>query len=311
MQRETTRKELRETPAMKAAAFDYVRPTSLNEVCGYLADDARDVRIIAGGQSLVPMMAMRLVRPQLLVDINDVAQLSGIARDGDAVVIGAATRQAAAERTALVREALPLLSLAFPFIGHDQTRNRGTVGGSLAHADPSAEIGLVAFALGATMIATDGKTERRIGPEDYFLGPMTTDLEPGECLTAVRFPVWKDDGDGGGVGAGFQEVSARDSDFAIVAAAAQLAIDADGTCRRAAVALANAAPTPVRLDRIEEALTGARPTAETVAGLLSLVDDAIDPSGDLHADADARRHMARNLTSRAILQAARNAGEAA
>jgi CO/xanthine dehydrogenase FAD-binding subunit len=293
---------------MKAAAFDYVRPTSLNEVCGYLADDARDVRIIAGGQSLVPMMAMRLVRPELLVDINDVAALSGITREGDEIVIGAATRQAAAERAALVREALPLLSLAFPFIGHDQTRNRGTVGGSLAHADPSAEIGLVAVTLGAAMIATDGSNERRIVPEDYFQGPMTTDLEPGECLTAVRFPVWQDDG---AVGAGFQEVSARDSDFAIVAAAAQLALDTDGTCRRAAIAIANAAPTPVRLTRIEDALIGTRPTEESLAKLLPLVDAAIDPSDDLHADADARRHMARSLTSRAVLQAARNAGEAA
>lgn len=293
---------------MKAAAFDYVRPASLKEVCGYLADDSRDVRIIAGGQSLVPMMAMRLVRPELLVDINDIEALSGIARDGDEVVIGAATRQATAERTALVREALPLLALALPFIGHDQTRNRGTVGGSLAHADPSAEIGLAAAALGATMVATDDAGERRIAAKDYFQGPMTTDLEPGECLTAVRFPVWTRDG---AVGAGFQEVSSRDSDFAIVAAAAQLALDEDGTCRRAAVALANAAPTPVRLTRVEEALVGTRPTEDTIEKLLPLVDAAIDPSDDLHAGAGARRHMARSLMARAVLQAAHNAGGSA
>jgi len=293
---------------MKAAPFDYVRPASLKEVCGYLADNSRDVRIIAGGQSLVPMMAMRLVRPELLVDINEIEALSGIARDGDTVVIGAATRQAMAERTGLVREALPLLALALPFIGHDQTRNRGTVGGSLAHADPSAEIGIVAATLGATMVATDGAGERCIGAKDYFQGPMTTDLEPDECLTAVRFPVWTGNG---AVGAGFQEVSSRDSDFAIVAAAAQLALDQNGTCRRAAVALANAAPTPVRLTRVEEALVGARPTEDTIEKLLPLVDEAIDPSGDLHAGADARRHMARSLMSRAVLQAVRNAGGSA
>jgi CO/xanthine dehydrogenase FAD-binding subunit len=294
---------------MKAAAFDYVRPASLKEVCGYLADDSRDVRIIAGGQSLVPMMAMRLVRPELLVDINDIAALTGIARDGEDVVIGAATRQATAERAALIRDALPLLALALPFIGHDQTRNRGTVGGSLAHADPSAEIGLVAATLGATMVATDGAGERRIEAGNYFQGPMTTDLDPGECLTAVRFPVWA--GDGVRIGAGFQEVSSRDSDFAIVAAAAQIALGVDGTCRRAAVALANAAPTPVRLSDVEAALVGSRPTEESVAKLLPLVDDAIDPSGDLHAGADARRHMARSLMSRAVLQAVRNAGGSA
>ena len=291
---------------MKAAAFDYVRPTSLNEVCGYLADENVDVRIIAGGQSLVPMMAMRLVRPELLVDINAVAALAGIARDGDDVVIGAATRQATAERAALVRNDLPLLALALPFIGHDQTRNRGTVGGSLAHADPSAEIGLIAATLGAIVVATDGNTERRIPAQDYFQGPMTTALGPGDCLTAVRFPVWPKDGR---LGVGFQEVSSRDSDFAIVAAAAQITLDADGLCRRVALAIANAAPTPVRLPRLEDALVGERPTEETIAKLLPLVNEAIDPPSDLHASAAARRQMARSLISRAILQAARRAGE--
>lgn len=289
---------------MKAAAFDYVRPATLREACGYLADGDGDARIIAGGQSLVPLMAMRLVRPRLLVDINDMAELTGIARDGSEVVVGAATRQADAARSGIVGSDAPLLALALPFVGHDQTRNRGTVGGSLAHADPSAEIGLVAAALGATMTASDGETERRIGAGDFFQAPMTTALEPGECLTAVRFPVWTG---AGRVGASFQEVSARDSDFAIVAAAAQLALDRDGVCRRAAVAVANAAPTPVRLLRFEEALIGRRLDNESIERLLPLADEAIEPSTDLHAGADARRHMARSLTLRAILQAAANA----
>jgi CO/xanthine dehydrogenase FAD-binding subunit len=291
---------------MKAAAFDYVRPTSLGEVCGYLADASVEARIIAGGQSLVPMMAMRLVRPGLLVDINAVDGLAGIARDGNDVVIGAATRQAEAARSGIVAADVPLLALALPFVGHDQTRNRGTVGGSLAHADPSAEIGLVAATLGARMTATDGQRERRIAAADFFLAPMTTALEPAECLRAARFPIWPSDAR---VGAGFQEVSARDSDFAIVAAAAQLALDRDGICRRAAVAVANAAPTPVRLTDLEAALVGRRPSEEAVTGLLPLIDAAIDPPSDLHAGADARRHMARSLALRAILQAARNAGE--
>lgn len=289
---------------MKAAAFDYVRPTSLDEVCSYLADESLDVRVIAGGQSLVPMMAMRLVRPELVVDINNVAALDGIRRDGDALAIGAATRQATAERAALVRNELPLLSIAFPFIGHDQTRNRGTIGGSLAHADPSAEIGLVAATLGATVVATTGKTERHIDMADFFLGPMTTALEAHECLSAVRFPVWAESGR---LGTGFNEVSSRDSDFAIIATAAQLSLDEDGVCRRAALGIANAAPTPLRLTALEDALTGERPTEATVTKLMSLVDDAIDPSADLHASADARRHMARNLMARTIQQAVDNA----
>jgi CO/xanthine dehydrogenase FAD-binding subunit len=291
---------------MKAAAFDYVRPTTLREACGYLADGSVEARVIAGGQSLVPMMAMRLVRPGLLVDINDISSLSGIARDGDAVVIGAATRQAEAARSEVVTKELPLLALALPFVGHDQTRNRGTVGGSLAHADPSAEIALVAATLGATVTATDGAAERRIGAADFFLAPMMTALEPQECLTAVRVPVWNG---GDAVGAGFQEVSSRDSDFAIVAAAAQLALDRDGVCRRAALAVANAAPTPIRLHRLEEALLGQRPSEAGIDRLLPLVDDAIEPSSDLHASAEARYHMARSLVRRALLQAADNAAK--
>lgn len=291
---------------MKAAAFDYVRPTSLDEVCGYLADESVDVRIIAGGQSLVPMMAMRLVRPELLVDINEVSDLEGIRRDGDTVIIGAATRQATAESASMVHSDVPLLTAAFPFIGHDQTRNRGTVGGSLAHADPSAEIGLVAMTLGATVVAKDGKQERRIGMDDYFFGPMTTSLEPTECLSEIHFPVWADERR---IGTGFNEVSSRDSDFAIVGTAAQIALDDDGTCRRAALGIANAAPTPLRLTRLEEALTGERPTEENVEKMMSLVEEAIDPSSDLHASAEARVHMARSLMTRTILQAVRNAGE--
>jgi CO/xanthine dehydrogenase FAD-binding subunit len=290
---------------MKAAAFDYVRPTTLSEACGYLADGSIEARVIAGGQSLVPMMAMRLVRPGLLVDVNDIDSLSGIARDGDTVVIGAATRQAEVLRSTVVAKDLPLLAIALPFVGHDQTRNRGTVGGSLAHADPSAEISLVAATLGATIAATDGAVERRIGADDFILGPMMTALEPHECLTAVRFPVW--DGSDGTVGAGFQEVSSRDSDFAIVAAAAQLALDRDGVCRRAALAVANAAPTPLRLYRLEEALLGQRPSEDGIDRLLPLVDEAIEPSSDLHASAEARYHMARSLVRRALLQAADNA----
>ena len=291
---------------MKAAAFDYVRATSLGEVCGYLADDSIESRIIAGGQSLVPMMAMRLLRPELLIDINGIERLSGIRRQDGRIAIGAATRQAALERDDTIRSDLPLMALALPFIGHDQTRNRGTVGGSLAHADPSAEIGLVATTLDASVIATDGKSEREIGIADFLLGPMTSDLEPSECLTEVRFPVW--DGDRG-VGAGFQEVSSRDSDFAIVAAAAQLTLDGDGACRRAACAIANAAPTPLRLTALEEALIGKRPSEAMLSTHISLIDDALDPSADLHASASARLHMASSLMSRAILQAAENAAK--
>ncbi|MGH6621598.1 MAG: FAD binding domain-containing protein, partial [Alphaproteobacteria bacterium] len=170
---------------MKAAAFDYVRPATLREVCGYLADGDGEARIIAGGQSLAPLMAMRLVRPRLLVDINDVTALAGIARDGSEVVVGAATRQADAARSGIVVDDVPLLALALPFVGHDQTRNRGTVGGSLAHADPSAELPLVAQILEARLVLRTKSGARTLAAAEFFAGPMTTSLQPDECLAEI------------------------------------------------------------------------------------------------------------------------------
>lgn len=289
---------------MKAAAFDYVRPSTLDEACRYLADDGVETRIIAGGQSLIPMMAMRLVRPELLVDINDIDDLSGISHVDDALFVGAGTRQATAEHSADVRDHVPLLAKALKFVGHDQIRNRGTIGGSLAHADPSAEIALAAVTLDATIALTGTGGTRQVAAGDFFLGAMTTAAEPEECLTRVSFPIWNS---GHRVGAGFQEVSSRDSDFAIVAAAAQLALDADGVCRRAAVAIANAAPTPVRATRIEEALIGVQPTPALIEPLMAQMEDLLDPDGDLHASAKGRRRIAKSLTARAILEAAETA----
>lgn len=289
---------------MKAAAFDYCRPRDMREFLRQLAD-SDDGKIIAGGQSLVPMMAMRLVRPALLIDINDIEALQGIALEDGAVAIGACTRQADAEKSAIVDEHLPLLAKALPFVGHDQTRNRGTVGGSLSHADPSAEIALVAMALDAELTLARAGGDRVLDIADFLLGPMTTALADGECVTTVRFPRWTG---AGRVGAGFHEVSPRAGDFAVVAAAAQLLVDDAGVCRRAAVAVANAAPTPLRLAPVETALLG-KPVDDALArDAAALADALLDPPSDLHASAKARRHMARTLIERAILDATAMAG---
>src|SRR3984885_4967466 len=175
---------------MKPAPFDYVRPASLAEACRLLADD-EDARLIAGGQTLVPMLAMRLARPAKLVDILRLPELAGIREEKGAVVVGATTRQAQAERDPVIRVAVPMLARVLPWVGHPPTRNRGTVGGSIANADPSAEIPLVAVTLGAEiMLATpDGPTS--IAAEDFLVGPMLTTMMPGECISAIRFPVWK------------------------------------------------------------------------------------------------------------------------
>src|SRR5258706_403341 len=204
---------------MKAAEFDYVRATSIDEVCDLL-DDSGEHKIIAGGQTLVPLMAMRLARPTLLIDIADIEALRFIRVDGDALCIGAATRQVDAERSALVRERLPLLSAALRWVGHPQTRNRGTIGGSIAAADPSAEIPLVAVTLEAQAIARSKTGDSALALADFFRGPMMTALAPDQCLTEIRFPLWS-----GQFGCGFHEVSARASDFALVAAAAQVTLD--------------------------------------------------------------------------------------
>lgn len=285
---------------MKAAAFDYTRPRDLPDLLRQLAGST-DAKIIAGGQSLVPMMAMRLVRPTLLVDINDVQDLQNITLEDDCVAIGPCTRQADAEASEVIRQHLPLLAKALPFVGHDQTRNRGTVGGSLAHADPSAEIVLVAVALQAELTLARAGGERMAATDNFLDGPMTTILEEDECLTAIRFPRWTEPGR---VGVGFHEVSPRAGDFAVVAAAAQLLLDDDGVCRRAAVAVANTTPMPLRLAAIEDALLGAAIDQNAARAAAALADALIDPPSDLHASAAGRRHMARTLIERAILDAA-------
>jgi carbon-monoxide dehydrogenase medium subunit len=289
---------------MKAAAFDFVQPSSIDEACEHLARVSDDPQIIAGGQSLMPMMAMRLVRPGLIVDINKIEALSGIAERDDGVTIGACTRQADAEASPIVRTQLPLLKKALRFVGHDQTRNRGTIGGSLAHADPSAEICLTAIALGANITLTSAKGKRDLTAAEFILGPMTTAIEDDEILTAVSLSVWTGEDR---IGAGFQEVSSRQSDFAIVAAAAQISIDADGTCRRAVIAVANATPAPIRLTALEDGLVGHEPTAAIIDPHLESLNTVLEPEADLHASGTARIHIAKSLTRRAILEAAEDA----
>ncbi len=289
---------------MKAAAFDFVQPSSLDEACEHLARTSEDPQIIAGGQSLMPMLAMRLVRPGLIVDINKIEALSGITETDGSVTIGACTRQTDAEASSALRTQLPLLKKALKFVGHDQTRNRGTIGGSLAHADPSAEICLTSIALNATVTLTSAEGQRDLAASDFILGPMTTAIEESEILTAVSFPVWFGDGR---IGAGFQEVSSRQSDFAIVAAAAQIAIDPDGVCRRAAVAVANATPAPIRLTALEDELLGHEPTAAVIDPPVEALEAVLEPESDLHASGTARIHIAKTLVRRAILEAVEDA----
>jgi CO/xanthine dehydrogenase FAD-binding subunit len=283
---------------MKPAPFEYARPASLDEACAMLAQ-GDDVRLIAGGQTLVPLMAMRLARPALLIDIARIGELAFIRRDGDAVAIGATTRQCLLERDRIIRADLPLLARVMPFIGHAPTRARGTVGGSLANADPAAEIALVAVTLGATLCYRDGGASAEVPASEFFIGPMMTALPATACLTAVRFPVWRESR----VGIGFHEVNARQSDFAFAAAAAQLALDENGICRRAAVGIGAVTTVPLRLEGVGEALVGTRCDAPLVHEVVTEALSGIEPLADLHASAAYRRRAAISLAVRAITDA--------
>jgi len=286
---------------MKSAAFAYSRPADLDEACALLAADD-GARVIAGGQTLVPLMAMRLARPTRLVDIVRVPGLAYVRDDGDAIAIGATTTQRATEHHALVHGKLPLLARALVFVGHAATRARGTIGGSLANADAAAEIALVAVTLGATLAYREGAHSREITAAEFLLGPMVTSLPPGAILTSVRFPVWRDT-----AGVGFQEISARKSDFALASAAAQVALAPDGTCARISIGVGAATEVPLRLAAVEQALAGIRLTPDAIRAAVTEAFAGITPMADMHASTEYRRRVATSLTIRAIAEAVENA----
>jgi CO/xanthine dehydrogenase FAD-binding subunit len=287
---------------MKPAPFEYSRPTDVEEACVLLAADD-GARLIAGGQTLVPLMAMRLARPTRLIDIARIPGLAYVRDEGTEIAIGATTRQHVVENDPLVRVRLPLLAKVMPFIGHGATRARGTVGGSLANGDSAAEIVLAAATLGATLRWRDSGASHEAAASDFFLGPMVTALPLTACLTEARFPVWSEPR----VGVGFHEVNARQSDFAFVSAAAQIALDADGRCIRAAVGIGAAAPVPLRLDAVAESLRGERFNEVRVREVVKAALADVEIMADLHASANYRRRVAVTLAARAIADGFRNA----
>jgi len=282
---------------MKPAPFEYVRPTSINEACAALATD--ESVIIAGGQTLIPMLAMRLARPAVLIDIARIPGLAGIREEADAVVIGATTRQVEAERSTTVARGVPLLARALPFVGHAPTRNRGTLGGSVANADPAAEIPLVLVTLGGSVVVRDAAQTHEIAAQNFVLGPMMTALASGALVIALRFPVW----DGGRIGVGFHEISTRASDFAFAAAAAQVVLDAAGRCTRCAIGVGAATPRPVRLDAVASKLVGSTLAETHIQAAVADAVDALDIMIDSHASADYRRRAAKALATRALTDA--------
>jgi len=283
---------------MKAAPFEYSRVSDIDEACALLAADD-GARVIAGGQTLVPMMAMRLARPTRLIDINRIAALSYIRGLDDAVAIGATTRQCLVERDPVISRLLPLLALAMPHIGHAATRARGTVGGSIANADPAAELPLIAVTLDAHIGIRDAAGASDIATRDFFVGPMVTALPAAAVLTEVRIPVWR----GTRIGVGFHEVNARRSDFAFVSAAAQVALRDDGMCERIAIGVGAVTDFPFRLDGAERALSGTALEDDAIRDAVAGTLHGIDAMEDLHASAAYRRRVAVKLAARAVADA--------
>ena len=258
-----------------------------------------DARPIAGGQSLAPMMAMRLARPAWLVDIDGITGLKYVRVDGDRLRTGAGTRQRALERDALAGRSVPLLSAALQWVGHAQTRNRGTLGGSLAHADPSAELPLAACVLDAEIGVRSIRGRRRLRAGDLFTGPMTTALDADELIEEIAWPIWSD----ARAGSAFTEVSIRHGDFALVAAAAQVALDGEGRCLRASFGVGGADATPVVFPEIARTLTGSRLEDDAVAVAAASASTLLEPGEDLHASAAYRRHLSTVLVARAMREA--------
>jgi len=284
---------------LKAAPFEYRRAASLADACAMLATHGDSARVIAGGQSLVPMMAMRLLRPAFLVDINEIAALKFVKIEKDFARTGACMRQCVVERDDTLAARVPLLRQALAWVGHVQTRNRGTVGGSLAHADPSAELPLVARMLGAKIVLRSSKGSRTLDAGQFLTGPMSTSARPDECLEEIHWPVWSEKR----TGSAFTEIAIRHGDFAMVAAAAQLAVDESGRCTRAALGLGGAAGTPLAFAKIAARLVGTKLEDKAIEDAASDASKETDPGADLHATKEYRRHLARVLAGRVLREA--------
>ena len=281
---------------MKPSPLKLERPGSLAEALALLAEHGDDAKLLAGGQSLVPMLNFRLAAPPVLVDLNRLTRLGGV-EVGDSVRIGALCTQRDLERHAGALGACPLLALALPYVGHVATRNRGTVGGSIAHADAAAELPLLLQTLGGEVEVSTQAGARLVPAEEFFVSHLTSCLEPGEIVTEVRFPVT-----GPGWGAGFAEVAPRHGDYAVCAVACALRVEG-GVVREARLGAGAVSDRPLRLGDAERALVGSRCEPEALATAAEEARRAVDPSDGMHASAEYRRHLAGVLATRSAQRA--------
>ena len=290
---------------MKPSSFVYHRPATIEEALDVLADVGSDGKVLAGGQSLVPLMSMRLVAPAHLVDVNRIDGLAGVRTGPDGVRVGALARHTDVERDDAAFAAVPLLRQAVSHVAHPTIRNRGTTVGSLAHADPSGEMTAVLALLRGTVTLVRRGGERVVDADEFFVGPLESAVQPGELATEAFFPR-----PAARSGTAWTEVSRRHGDYAVCGVGAVVTLDDDQRVESARVGLVSVGPTPVVID-VSAALAGQHHDAVDAAATSRLVVDAVDPEGDIHATAEYRRHLAGTLTGRAVSAAAGHAARRA
>ena len=285
---------------MKPAPFDYYAPETLEEALALMSQHGYDAKVLAGGQSLIPTMNFRLSQPAVLVDLNRISTLRYIDADPQSGLhIGAMTRQRTIERSQAVIAYTPLLHDTMPYIAHMQIRNRGTFGGSLAHADPAAELPAVAVALDAKFRVRSLSSEREIAARDFYIALFTTELAADEILTEIIIPPQPERS-----GWSIQELSRRHGDYALVGVAVHVVLDAHGTCNQARIVLLSVGEGPVAAEGAASVLVGEAPSDAVITAAADIASDAdIEPMGDIHASAEYRRHLAKTLTRRALAQA--------
>ena len=282
---------------MIPSAFDYAAPATVAEALSVLADAGDDVKLLAGGQSLIPVMKLRLADPAMVVDLGRIGELSGVRDDGDALLIGAMTTHHQVATDPLVAAHLPLLAKAAATVADPQVRHRGTFGGALVHADPAGDLPAAVLAADATFILAGPGGERRVEAADFFQGYFTTAVAEGEILTHIRVPKYT------GWGAHYEKFTRVAQQWSIVAVAAMVRIDG-GTIAEARIGLTNMGSTPLRAAAVEQALAGAPLTREAIAAASAHAAEGTDPASDLNGDASYRRHLAEVLTRRAVIAAA-------
>ncbi|MCP3761100.1 xanthine dehydrogenase family protein subunit M [Domibacillus sp. A3M-37] len=283
---------------MKPPKFEYYKPATLEEALNLLEEAGDDGKIIAGGQSLVPIMNMRLASPKCLIDINGLEELSYIKNEDNTLKIGTLTRQSDVEQSEMVANVCGLLAEAITQIGHVQTRNRGTIGGSIVHADPSAELPLALLTLNGSVQITSKDEVRTVAAEDFFITYLTTDIMPTEVLTEVTIPLMEEKS-----GYSFQEIARRHGDFALVAAACHMTVDDEGLITAVRLALGGVEAIPLLIGDAEDILTGEQLSDLLMEQVTESVEMESDPESDLHASSEYRMHLAKVLTKRVLTQA--------